>query len=195
LRSQVFRKELEITTFANEDSSGLNRFGSEAPPGTIEAMTDWLDDEEMAAWRGMIDVYEDVMASLEVESVERHGLTGGDYAVLVTLSEAPDERLRMCDLAVSLHLSPSGITRRLDGMVKQGLVAREPSTADRRVMLAVLTPDGREALEAAAPDHVEAVRRHFLDHLSRTQIRNLAAAFAAVGRGRDRGDRTTHDAA
>ncbi len=106
------------------------------------------------------------MASLETESVERHGLAGGDYAVLVTLSEAPDERLRMCDLAVALHLSPSGITRRLDGMVKQGLVAREPSTEDRRVMLAVLTPAGRAALEAAAPDHVDAVRRHFLDHLT-----------------------------
>ncbi len=184
-----------FTTFELKKILELNRFEREAPPGTIHPMTDWLDDEEMAAWRGMIDVYEDVMASLEVESVERHGLTGGDYAVLVTLSEAPDERLRMCDLAVSLHLSPSGITRRLDGMVKQGLVAREPSTADRRVMLAVLTPDGRAALEAAAPDHVESVRRHFLDHLSRTQIRNLAAAFTAVERGRARQDRTTHDAA
>jgi DNA-binding MarR family transcriptional regulator len=148
-------------------------------------MTKWLDDEEMAAWRSMIDVYTAVMASLEAESVERHNLAEGDYAVLVTLSEAPDQRLRMCDLAASLHLSPSGITRRLDGMVAQGLVAREPSTEDRRVMLAVLTDTGRSVLEAAAPDHVEAVRRHFIDHLSRTQIRNLAAAFAAVQRGRD----------
>jgi DNA-binding MarR family transcriptional regulator len=69
-------------------------------------------------------------------------------------------------------------------MVKQGLVARQPSQEDRRVMLAVLTDDGWARLEAAAPDHVEGVRRHFLDHLSRTQVRNLAAAFAAVQRGR-----------
>ena len=147
---------------------------------------DWLDDEEMAAWRSMIDVHAAVMASLEAESVERHGISGGDYAVLVTLSEAPDERVRMCDLAVALHLSPSGITRRLDGLVRKGLVAREPSTDDRRVMLAVLTPAGRAALDAAAPDHVDSVRRHFLDHLSRTQIRNLGAAFGAVERGRER---------
>ena len=60
--------------------------------------------------------------------------------MLVTLSEAPDERLRMCDLASALHLSPSGITRRLDGMVSRASVVREPSTEDRRVMLAVLTP-------------------------------------------------------
>ena len=146
-------------------------------------MAQWLDEEEMAAWRSMIDVYTSVMAGLEAESVERHGLAEGDYAVLVTLSEASDERLRMCDLALSLHLSPSGITRRLDGMVKQGLVVREPSTEDRRVMLAVLTPVGKQALASAAPDHVAAVRRLFMDHLSRTQIRNLAAAFAAVKRG------------
>ena len=158
-------------------------------------MVNWLDDEEMAAWRSMVDVYADVMASIEAESVERHGLTAGDYAVLVTLSEAPAERLRMCDLASSLHLSPSGITRRLDGMVKQGLVVREPSTADRRVMLAVLTPTGRATLDAAAPDHVDSVRRHFMDHLSRTQIRNLAAAFGAVQRGRRQPDSTAHDAA
>jgi len=149
-------------------------------------MANWLDEEEMAAWRSMIDVYQDVIASLNAELVEGHALTEGDYAVLVTLSEATDERLRMCDLASSLHLSPSGITRRLDGLVKLGLVAREPSTEDRRVMLAVLTPSGRGALDRAAPDHVDSVRRHFLDHLSRTQIRNLAAAFAAVERGRER---------
>ena len=149
-------------------------------------MANWLDEEEMAAWRSMIEVYQDVIASLNAELVEGHGLTEGDYAVLVTLSEATDERLRMCDLASSLHLSPSGITRRLDGLVKLGLVAREPSTEDRRVMLAVLTPVGHGALDRAAPDHVDSVRRHFLDHLSRTQIRNLAAAFAAVERGRER---------
>ena len=149
-------------------------------------MANWLDEEEMAAWRSMIDVYQDVVASLNAELVEAHALTEGDYGVLVTLSEAPDGRLRMCDLASSLHLSPSGITRRLDGLVKLGLVAREPSTEDRRVMLAVLTPGGRGALDRAAPDHVDSVRRHFLDHLSRTQIRNLATAFAAVERGRER---------
>jgi DNA-binding MarR family transcriptional regulator len=158
-------------------------------------MTTWLDDEEMAAWRGMIEVFGDVMAAIEAETIDRHGLAEGDYGVLVTLSEAPDERLRMCDLACALHLSPSGITRRLDGMVKAGLVVREPSTEDRRVMLAVLTPEGRARLVEAAPDHVDSVRRHFLDHLSRTQIRNLGSAFAAVSRGRERAERDTHDAA
>jgi DNA-binding MarR family transcriptional regulator len=143
-------------------------------------MTMWLDPEEMRAWRGLVDAFADVQASLEAELVEAFGITEGDYAVLVHLSEAPAGQLRMCDLAASLHLSPSGLTRRLDRLVRQGLVSREPSESDRRVTLAVLTAAGRSALEAAAPLHVDGVRRHFLAHLNRNQIRQLAGAFDAV---------------
>jgi DNA-binding MarR family transcriptional regulator len=157
-------------------------------------MTDWLDDDEMAAWRGLIGVHADVFAELESDLVAAHGITGGDYAVLVALSEADDRRLRMCDLAEHLHLSPSGLTRRLDGLVRAGLVAREPSESDRRVIMAVLTEDGAARLAEAAPDHVTGVRRAFLDHLSRTQIANLVAAFTAVQRGRARRDRTLTEA-
>jgi DNA-binding MarR family transcriptional regulator len=149
-------------------------------------MTRWLDETEMAAWRGLIDVHADVFAELEGDLVEAHGITAGDYAVLVTLSEAADTRLRMCDLAADLHLSPSGLTRRLDGLVTAGLVAREPSSEDRRVILAVLTPAGHARLEAAAPDHVAGVRRAFLDHLDADQVAQLAAALAAVLEGRAR---------
>jgi DNA-binding MarR family transcriptional regulator len=90
----------------------------------------------------------------------------------------------MCDLAVQLHLSPSGLTRRLDGLVRQGLVTREPSEQDRRVTLAVLTDAGFAKLQAAAPVHVDGVRRHLIGNLSRTQIRQLGAAFDAVRRRR-----------
>jgi DNA-binding MarR family transcriptional regulator len=157
-------------------------------------MTDWLDDDEMAAWRGLIGVHADVFAELEQDLVAAHGITGGDYAVLVALSEADGRRLRMCDLAEHLHLSPSGLTRRLDGLVRAGLVAREPSEEDRRVIMAVLTEEGAVRLAEAAPDHVAGVRRAFLDHLSRTQVANLAAAFAAVQRGRSRRDLSLPDA-
>ena len=149
-------------------------------------MVDWLDDDEMRAWRGLVEVFGDVHASLEAELLEGFGINEGDYGVLVNLSEAPDRRLRMCDLAVRLHLSPSGLTRRLDGLVRQGLVTREPSAQDRRVTLAVLTEAGFTTLEAAAPVHVDGVRRHLIDNLSRTQIRQLGAAFDAVRRRRAR---------
>ena len=147
-------------------------------------MTAWLDDEEMAAWRGMREVQIQLEAELSSNLVSAHGITLGEYAVLVTLSEVPGHRLRMCDLAAQLSLSPSGLTRRLDGLVRQGLVVREPSAEDRRAILATLTPEGSSRLEQAAPDHVEGVRRAFLDHLSRADVAALASAFDAVSRGR-----------
>jgi DNA-binding MarR family transcriptional regulator len=82
--------------------------------------------------------------------------------------------MRMCDLASALRLSPSGLTRRLDGLVKGGLVARNPSESDRRVMMATLTPIGWKRLQKAAPDHVENVRHHLFDHLSPSQVKNMA---------------------
>jgi DNA-binding MarR family transcriptional regulator len=138
---------------------------------------EWLDDDEMSAWRGLIEMTADVRAALDTELLGEFGLSEGDYGVLVTLSEAPDRHMRMCDLACRMHLSPSGLTRRLDGLVRDGLVVREPSQEDRRVSLAVLTDQGYARLEAAAPSHVEGVRRHLLDHLTRAQIRQLGAAF------------------
>jgi DNA-binding MarR family transcriptional regulator len=146
-------------------------------------MTNWLDDEEMAAWRGLVDVSAGVMGALEAELVAHHGITTGDYGVLARLSEADDSRMRMCDLASDLHLSPSGLTRRLDGLVRRDLVTREASAEDRRVMLAVLTGEGRTFLEQIAPLHVDGVRRHFLSQLSRTQLRNLSSAFRSIERG------------
>lgn len=146
-------------------------------------MTEWLDDEEMAAWRGLVDVSSAVMAVLESELVSSHGITAGEYGVLARLSEVEGSSMRMCDLAGALHLSPSGLTRRLDGLVRRGLVARRPSPDDGRVMLAVLTAEGDQFLEQVAPLHVDGVRRHFIAHLSRTQLRNLASAFRSIERG------------
>jgi DNA-binding MarR family transcriptional regulator len=143
-------------------------------------MTRWLDEEEMRAWRGLVDVMAAVNAATEADLVAGHGLTMGDYGVLAQLSESPDRSMRMCDLAGRMHLSPSGLTRRLDGLVRNGLVARVPSPDDRRVMLAHLTDAGMDVLVQAAPDHVESVRRHLLDHLTRTQIRQLGDAFDRV---------------
>ena len=91
--------------------------------------------------------------------------------------------MRMCDLADLLQLSPSGLTRRLDGLVTSGFVTREASTDDRRVMLATLTPSGFAALEASAPDHVESVRRHIFDHLDNDQVDALASTFQAIKDG------------
>jgi len=136
----------------------------------------WLDDVEMAAWRGYIETVAAMGAALDAD-LAPYGLTIGDYEVLVRLSDVPSHQLRMCDLAGQLRLSPSGLTRRLDGLVKSALVQRDPSSDDRRVMLATLTERGLQTLTQAVPDHVESVRSRFLDQLSPTEIEVLASAF------------------
>lgn len=141
----------------------------------------WLNSREMRAWRGYIETIGDLENALEGDLAEV-GLTVGDYQVLVYLSEREDSRMRMCDLAELLHLSPSGLTRRLDGLVKMGAVTRTPSPQDRRASLAVLTPRGRRLLEKVAPRHVMSVRRHFIDALTPQQIDVLGDVFEALSR-------------
>ena len=139
----------------------------------------WLDTSEMRAWRTYVETVGDLTTAIE-NDLAPTGLTLGDYQLLVYLSEAPDRRMRMCDLAVALQLSPSGLTRRLDGLVRNGFVIRIGSDDDRRVMLAVLTESGFEVLEAAAPIHVESVRRRILDHLDPGQIEAMGDVFEAI---------------
>ena len=143
--------------------------------------TRWLTATEMGAWRGFVETYADLVTALETDLVGT-GLTLGDYQVLVYLSEANDHSMRMCDLAAMLQLSPSGLTRRLDGLVNAGLVARRGSEADRRVMLAQLTAMGMSRLEAAAPTHVESVRRRMIDLLDDDELRAMAGAFEKIRR-------------
>jgi DNA-binding MarR family transcriptional regulator len=141
--------------------------------------TAWLTASEMRAWRNFSESVGTLTAALESDLVQ-FGLTMGDYEVLVRLSESEDQRLRMCDLATALQLSPSGLTRRLDGLVKTGLVERIASPSDRRVMFAALTPAGDAKLVEAAPDHVASVRNRFFKGLSRDQVRALGDIFESV---------------
>jgi len=144
--------------------------------------TTWLNGAEMTAWRSYIQTVGDLWTALE-RDLSEHGLTLGDYQVLVYLTEAHDDSMRMCDLADVLQLSPSGLTRRLDGLVKTGLVKRSPSTQDGRVMMAVVTGEGRALLESTAPHHVASVRRHIFDHLDAAQIDAMASIFTAIAHG------------
>ena len=157
--------------------------GPVTTPST-ETAVPWLDDVELRAWRAYAETVADLALALE-HDLAPHDLTLGDYQVLVFLSEAEARRERMCDLAGRLQLSPSGLTRRLDGLVRAGWVRREPSPHDRRVMLAVLTDEGLGKLEEAAPDHVRSVRRHVLDRLTPEQVRALGDIFGSLRQGLD----------
>jgi DNA-binding MarR family transcriptional regulator len=139
-----------------------------------------LDDVEMRAWRSLIGAFKGLWDVLDLELRTEHDLSLADYEVLLFLEAAPDQRLRMAELAEQLHLSPSGLTRRLDGMVRAGLVARERCPSDRRIQFAVLTRQGTKRLQAAAPTHVRGVRQHFVDLLERGQLVQLAEALEGV---------------
>jgi DNA-binding MarR family transcriptional regulator len=142
--------------------------------------TDWLSETEQHSWRNFIMTVHDLMAALETD-LAPHGLTMGDYEVLVWLSEAEQNRMRMCDLAGALQLSPSGLTRRLDGMVKNGWVERASCASDRRVMWAHLTPAGLTKMQEVAPDHVASVRRHVLEPLGPEGVTQLGEIFGSIG--------------
>lgn len=144
----------------------------------------WLNDIEMTAWRAYVDTYADLEAALDTR-LKPHGLNLGDYQVLVFLSEAQNRSLRMCDLAERLHLSPSGLTRRLDGLVQAKWVARSASDQDRRVMWAVLTDAGQAELTRVAPHHVASVRHFLIDRLTREQLETMADIFTLVRTGLD----------
>ena len=140
----------------------------------------WLDEEEQAAWRSLVIASNRLRAVLDAELLAEHQLSFADYEVFVQLSEAPDLRLRMSDLAERLHLSPSGLTRRLDRLVREGAVSREQCPSDRRGSFAVLNPEGVRRLISAAPTHVRGVRHHFLDRLTAAQQAALVDALSGI---------------
>jgi DNA-binding MarR family transcriptional regulator len=139
-----------------------------------------LDEREMGAWHALIRSHNRVMRRLEAELEAEHGLNLPAYEVLAHLSEAPDQRLRMSDLAVHAVLSPSGLTRLIDKLAREGLVRRHRCDADARVIYAVLTPEGLQRLESAYPVHLRGVREHFFDHLSQAQCDAIADALGGL---------------
>jgi DNA-binding MarR family transcriptional regulator len=123
----------------------------------------WLTDTEQQVWRRLLSVECRVKERLDRELRDGAGMTLGEYEVLVHLSEAPGLALRMSELASRLLLSRSGLTRRVDGLVQETYVARQPCDDDGRGAMAVLTPYGLAALRRAAPIHVRGVRRYLID--------------------------------
>ncbi|AEY86282.1 MULTISPECIES: MarR family winged helix-turn-helix transcriptional regulator [Streptomyces] len=102
------------------------------------------------------------------------GLSATDYTVLAELTRAPNDRLRVMELAKVLGWEKSRVSHHLSRMVKRGLLTREDCADDGRGAYVAVTAAGRAAIEAAAPRHVEDVRRLFLDHLTPGQVVLLA---------------------
>ena len=139
-----------------------------------------LDADELGAWRGFLRAHSRLTRELDAELAAAHRIPLSSYEVLLFLNDAPGGRLRMAQLADSVLLSPSGLTRLVDRLEKTGLVRRESCPSDRRGFEAVITDEGRAALTGARPTHLAGVRRRFLEHFSTGDMRTMSEYFDRV---------------
>jgi DNA-binding MarR family transcriptional regulator len=145
-------------------------------PGSDGAAADeprWLDADEQKAWRAWLYSSQLLTERLNAELQHGTGIPHAYYEILVQLSETPGRMLRMSDLADRCLSSRSRLSHAVSRLEERGWIRRQVCEEDGRGQLAVLTDDGFAALEAAAPIHVESVRRHLFDQLSKEQVAAL----------------------
>ena len=139
----------------------------------------WLTDEEQRAWRAYIQLAQLLMRQLD-RDLHPFGLSMHDYEILVELSEATRNRLRMTELADRTAQSRSRLSHQVSRMESRGLVVREDCEGDKRGTFAVLTELGAEVIGQVAPHHVASVRRHFIDQLAGDGLGAITGAFEPV---------------
>jgi DNA-binding MarR family transcriptional regulator len=139
-----------------------------------------LDERELAAWRGLLRVHASLSKALDTQLEREHGLPLTSYEVLLYLADAEGQKMRMCDLASSVILSRSGLTRLVDRLERDGLLVRESCASDARGAFAKLTPAGHEKLAAARATHLAGVRSLFLEHLTEDDLDVLGSVWTRV---------------
>jgi DNA-binding MarR family transcriptional regulator len=154
----------------------MTQLSADSVPSTTPhpAATDSLTPQELAAWRGMLEVHAQITQALDGQMRAEHGLSVSAYEVLMFLAGAPGHRLRMSEIAARVLLSRSGLTRLVDRLVGLGYVTRCAAESDGRGAYAELTDAGLRTFEAARRTHREGVRRFFLDRLTVTDQIALA---------------------
>jgi DNA-binding MarR family transcriptional regulator len=131
------------------------------------------------AWQSLLHAHATLMRQLTTDLVDEIGLTLGDFDVLAQLGRAGGE-LRMSELAAQAYSSRSGMTRRIDRLVDEGLVTRANSEADGRGVVVTLTEVGGARLAEAAPVHLRQVKELFVAKLSDVELSTLASALDRV---------------
>lgn len=144
-----------------------------------------LSEHELRAWRAFLRAHRAVTAALDSELAGEREISLGSYEVLLILSKAPNRAMRMSELADSVLLSRSGVTRLVDRLEADELVERVTCPSDARGMLAHLTDRGFERLREAAPTHLRGVREHFAARLSDRELDTLARLLEAIGPSHD----------
>jgi DNA-binding MarR family transcriptional regulator len=132
-----------------------------------------MSRQELDVWRSFLRSHATIMRSLEVELAAAKQLPLASYDVLVQLTEAPDHRLRMTELADRVLLSRSGLTRLVDRLERDGLVVRAPYPDDARGMYAVITDLGLAKLRAATAVHLPGIAAHFVAPFTAAELAQL----------------------
>lgn len=145
----------------------------------MKGMMRWLSDEEQTVWRRWLRVNAQLTAALQ-RDLQEDGVSLPDFEVLVLLTDAPDGRVRVSDLAGGLEWERSRVSHHVTRMEKRGLVRREDCPSDRRGAFVAVTPEGRQAIEEVAPSHVVTVRRLFFDPLDESDVADVGAALGKL---------------
>jgi DNA-binding MarR family transcriptional regulator len=146
----------------------------------VNLNTRWLDEREARIWRAFRDLSTGLNSAMDRQLEQETTLSGAEYAVLATLSDAAlrsdgtqdnvndggDPVLRARDLAVELGWERSRLSHLLKRMENRGLVERRSCESDARGLDIAMTEAGRKAIEEAAPGHVDFVRENFFDQLT-----------------------------
>ena len=140
----------------------------------------WLNEREEAAWRSLQFMQMRLEGELARQLATDSGLSYPDYLVLVALTDRPDGRMRLFELAGVLGWEKSRLSHHVGRMADRRLVKKEKCDSDRRGAYVVITEGGRQDIEAAAPGHVATVRRLFVDRLTPTQLHAIGEAAAIV---------------
>ena len=159
---------------------GLNLCDVSTIPDTIVNMSSevrWLTPQEQHLWRGWLKLNTTLASALHRELQQDAGLSMPDFEVLVHLTDNPEGRVRVTDLAGLLQWERSRVSHHVTRMECRGLVERAECPEDGRGAFVVITPQGRTAIEEAAPGHVRAVRRLMIDALSEEEKAALIAVI------------------
>lgn len=172
----------------SQEESLVRCYVKQPPTGMLPVMAARTSDrealrlsaDELRAWRGFLTVHARLIRDLDTELMRREGLSLRAYDVLLQIAQAPGRRLRMQELAEAVLLSPSGLTRLVDRLVREGLVERVRADDDARGACAALTASGRASVRKLTRTHLAGVRERFLTHLDAEELQTLGDVFARI---------------
>ena len=141
----------------------------------------------------MLRAHAELTRALDAQLAREHKLPLSSYEVLLFLADAPGGRMRMSELAESVLLSRSGLTRLVDRLEREGLLKRERCESDARGLFAEITPAGRRLFDDARRTHLDGVRRYFLERLETAELDAMERSLGRVAGALEPDIRPTHE--